>query len=52
MPQDCNLVLYNATYLKNKPSSQSALYGTKTYSGYTGFCHALVSSASGGSLQV
>ena len=50
--QDCNLVLYNGNYLTQAPSYQNAVYATNTYSGYTGFCTGVVSSANGGSLKV
>ena len=45
-------MLYNGNYLTQAPSYRNAVFGTQTYSGYTGFCTGVVSSADGGSLKV
>ena len=46
--QDCNLVVYNGTYLTQGPSSQWAAYQTQTAGKGTPLCRAFVSSAAGG----
>ena len=45
-------MLYNGNYNTNGPAFAYAVFSTLTYGQGTGFCHALVTSANGGSFQV
>ena len=47
-PQDCNLVLYSATYLQTGPGGSAAFWGSSTYGQGTGLCTLSVQGASAG----